>query len=57
MPFFFTGNKTVYSSENPKLEQFYSFLEKYSSNFSGSKFYEELLNMYQKLDEELKEEK
>ncbi|MGP7817736.1 hypothetical protein [Niallia sp. 01092] len=57
MPFFYTGNRTVYSPENTKLEQFYSFLEKHNSIFSGSKFYEELLDTYEKLDDELKEEK
>ncbi|MEK5524114.1 hypothetical protein [Heyndrickxia sp. FSL W8-0423] len=57
MPYFDTKDRTVYSPVNPKLEPLYSFLEQYQKTFSGSNFFEELLDTYEYLDQVFKEEK
>jgi len=57
MPYFDSKNRTVFSPHNQKLEPFYSFLEQYQKTFSGSNFFEELTDIYEYLDQVLKEEK
>jgi hypothetical protein len=57
MPYFDSKERTVFSPQNPKLEPFYSFLEQYQKTFSGSNFYDELIDTYEYLDQVMKEEK
>ncbi|WP_273129000.1 hypothetical protein [Bacillus weihaiensis] len=57
MPYFHTKNKTIWSPHNPALEALYNFLEKHRELLEGSSLYENLTEIYENLDEELKEEK
>lgn len=57
MPFFHAKDRTVMSPINPKLEPLYDFIEKYQKTFSGSNFYDELIDTYEYLDQVFKEEK
>ncbi|MEH7392606.1 hypothetical protein [Bacillus sp. JJ1474] len=57
MPFFYAKDRTVMSPINPKLEPLFDFLEQYQKSFSGSNFYDELVDTYEYLDQVFKEEK
>lgn len=57
MPWTETKNRTVFSPVNPVLEPLYEFIEKYQANLSGSKFFDELIDNYEYMDQKLKEEK
>jgi hypothetical protein len=57
MPYFYSENRTVYSPENHLLNELYDFLECHNHLFSGSRLYGQLIEIYENLDEELKEEK
>ncbi|MDQ0268918.1 hypothetical protein [Cytobacillus purgationiresistens] len=57
MPYFDSKERTVFSPHNPKLEPFYSYLDQYQKTFSGSNFFEELIDTYEYLDQVFKEEK
>lgn len=56
MPYFDTKERTVMSPINPKLEPLYTFLEQYQRTFSGSNFFDELIDTYEYLDQVLKED-
>ena len=57
MSFFHAKDRTVLRPINPKLEPLYDFLEQYQKTFSGSNFYDELIDTYEYLDQVFKEEK
>ena len=57
MPYFESKDRTVFSPQNPKLEPLYKFIEQYQKTFSGSNFYDELIDTYEYLDQVLKEDK
>ncbi|MDE5054867.1 hypothetical protein NDK25_21880 [Niallia taxi] len=56
MPYFEAKKRTVYSPENSKLEILFNFLEKHNQSLSGSDLYNDLVDIYENLDEEMKEE-
>ncbi len=56
MPYFEAKKRTVYSPGNSKLEILFNFLEKHNQSLSGSDLYNDLVDIYETLDEELKEE-
>lgn len=62
MPFFhskdiYYQNKTIWSPETPALVALYNFLEEHRELLEGSRIYQSLTEIYEKMDEELKEEK
>jgi len=57
MPWFEAKDRTVHSPVNPVLEPLYQFIEQYQKTFSGSNFFEELINNYEYLDQMLAERK
>ena len=57
MPFFHAKDRTVMSPINQKLGPLYEFLEQYQRTFSGSNFFDELIDTYEYLDQVFKEEK
>lgn len=54
--FFETKKNTVFSPGNPILENLYNMLEKHEPALGGSHFYEDLIEVYETLDSQLKEE-
>jgi len=56
MPYFYSKNKTIWSPQNPALEAFYNFLEKHRELLEGSSLYDNLTEIYESMDEQLREE-
>ncbi|MFP3512978.1 hypothetical protein SB775_25900 [Peribacillus sp. SIMBA_075] len=54
--YFETKKNTVFSPANPKLENLYNLIEKHEPAFGGSHFYDDLIEIYESLDNKLKEE-
>lgn len=54
--YFKTKKNTVFSPANPKLEILYNWLEKHESTLGGSHSYNDLIEIYESLESELKEE-
>ena len=54
--FFETKKNTVFSPDNPVLENLYSLLEQHEPTLGGSHFYDDLIEVYESLDSKLKEE-
>lgn len=57
MPYVNTKDRTVFSPVNPVLEPLYQFIEQYQKTFSGSNFFDELIENYEYLDQMLAERK
>ncbi|MBT2615298.1 MULTISPECIES: hypothetical protein [unclassified Bacillus (in: firmicutes)] len=55
--YFDTKKSTVFSPANPQLESLYNWLEKHESTLGGSHSYDDLIEIYESLENELKEEK
>ncbi|WP_370225254.1 hypothetical protein [Cytobacillus sp.] len=47
----------IFSPEDEKLLPFYNLLEKYQKSLDGCEFYEEMVEVYESLELDLKEEK
>lgn len=47
----------IFSPEDSKLMPLYNLLEKYQKSLDGSEFYEEMVEVYESLETDLKEEK
>ncbi|MEK4973284.1 hypothetical protein NSQ89_13055 [Niallia sp. FSL R7-0648] len=56
MPYFYSKNKTIWSPQNPALEALYNFLEKHRELLEGSGLYDNLTEIYESMDEQLREE-
>ncbi|MFI8492192.1 hypothetical protein ACIGC1_04665 [Peribacillus butanolivorans] len=54
--YFETKKNTVFSPANPKLENLYNLLKKHEPTLGGSHFYDDLIEIYESLENELKEE-
>jgi hypothetical protein len=54
--YFETKKNTVFSPTNLKLESLYKILEKHEPALGGSHFYDDLIEIYESLENELKEE-
>ncbi|WP_340373259.1 hypothetical protein [Peribacillus sp. FSL E2-0218] len=54
--YFETKKNTVFSPANPKLESLYNLLEKHEPALGGSHFYDDLIEIYETLENNLKEE-
>ncbi|WP_157805751.1 hypothetical protein [Bacillus sp. mrc49] len=54
--YFETKKNTVFSPANPKLESLYNWLEKHESTLGGSHSYDDLIEIYETLENNLKEE-
>ncbi|WP_366160623.1 hypothetical protein ABXS71_16990 [Bacillus infantis] len=54
--YFDTKNGPVYSPVNPELKSLFTILEKNEPALGGSRFFDDLVEAYQTLDAELKEE-
>ncbi|MFJ7831770.1 hypothetical protein ACIQXU_16285 [Peribacillus sp. NPDC097284] len=54
--YFETKKNTVFSPDNSKLENLYKLLEKHEAALGGSHFYDDLIEVYESLENELKEE-
>ncbi|MEK4669179.1 hypothetical protein [Niallia sp. FSL R7-0271] len=57
MPYFDAKDRTVFSPVNDKLEPLFKFLEQHQKSLSGSNFYDDLVELYEYLDQVLKEPK
>lgn len=55
MSYFDSKDRTVFSPQVDVLDPLYEFLEKYHKAFSGSNFFDELIETYESLDYALKE--
>lgn len=53
--YFETDKKTVWEPENQELKSLYAVLEKHAPSLSGSKLFDELIEVYETLDSDLKE--
>jgi len=54
--YFDSKNGTVYEPGNPILKSFYEALKKHEPSISGSRFFEDLKEVYETLDQDLKED-
>ena len=57
MPYFDAKDRTVFSPVNDKLEPLFKFLEQHQKNLSGSNFYDDLVEIYEYLDQVMQETK
>ncbi|WP_187445016.1 hypothetical protein [Rossellomorea vietnamensis] len=57
MPYFDTKNGIVYAPENPELYGLYLLLKKHYEVLGNSKFYDDLIQTYESLDQSYKEKK
>lgn len=53
--YFETDKGTVWEPENKELKSLYSVLEKHAPSLSGSRLFDELIEVYETLDSDLKE--
>jgi hypothetical protein len=53
MTFFDTKNRTVYSPENPTLTSLFRVLEKYAPAIGDSPLFDELVEVYEVLDQDI----
>ncbi len=55
--YFETKHKTVFSPKNSLLDELYRYLEKQAPVIGDSRLFEDLVDVYEALDEELEERK
>jgi hypothetical protein len=57
MPYFDTKNGIVYAPDNQSLNGLYELIKKHQDTLGNSRFYEDLIDVYETLDFDLKEDK
>jgi hypothetical protein len=57
MPYFDTKNGIVYAPDNPELHGLYSLIKKHYEVLGNSRFYDDLIEAYEALDLELRNER
>jgi hypothetical protein len=56
MPYFDTKNGMVFAPSNPELNGLYLLIKKHYEVLGNSRFYDDLIDVYETLDLDLKEE-
>jgi hypothetical protein len=57
MPYFDTKNGIVYAPDNPELVGLYNLIKKHYEVLGNSRFYDDLIQTYESLDQSYREKK